>query len=307
MDIVTVLQSLEIKDIPSFVVRDLANVPPLTSLNCDVIGLYREIEKLKDGFSVVKQCQENIATLSKQMELQRTPNSAPNDHDHSIIHSTPNHIPARETRDSATTMNINMSTTKNTATPVHGSGNNRESVTPRGNNANLLDGSYVVIDSVPRSGSDSDTSEGESENEESITQAQELRNKVAMQTQLIQTLLLHRFRTSQDNPITLDLSVHSVAGRKSKQIMESHRQTGIRRVVGPHKEVPIQRLLTTNHPYNQTGKAHRAKRTAVLLPQKQRVQQGKISKLSVLKAQQRISKQQNSQSPFIMRALIALL
>ena len=30
MDIVTVLQSLEIKDIPSFVVLDLANVPPLT-------------------------------------------------------------------------------------------------------------------------------------------------------------------------------------------------------------------------------------------------------------------------------------
>ena len=82
------------KDIPSFVVRDLANVPPFTSLNCDIIGLYREIEKLKDGFSVVKQCQENIATLSKQMELQSTPNSAPNDHDHSI----PNHIPARETR-----------------------------------------------------------------------------------------------------------------------------------------------------------------------------------------------------------------
>ena len=143
MDIVTVLQSLEIKDIPSFVVRDLANVPPLTSLNSDVIGLYREIEKLKDGFSVVKQCQENIATLSKQMELQRTPNSAPNAHDHSIIHSTPNHIPARETRDSATTMNINMSTTKNTSTPDHGSGNNREPVTPR---PNLLDGSYVVID-----------------------------------------------------------------------------------------------------------------------------------------------------------------
>ena len=171
MDIVTVLQSLEIKDIPSFVVRDLANVPPLTSLNCDVIGLYREIEKLKDGFSVVKQCQENIATLSKQVELQRTPKSAPNDHDHSIIHSTPNHIPARETRDSATTMNIKMSMTKNTATLVHGSGRKRESVTPRGSNANLLDGSYVVIDSVPRSGSDSDTSEGESENEESITQA----------------------------------------------------------------------------------------------------------------------------------------
>ena len=68
-------------------------------------------------------------------------------------------------------MNINMSTTKNTATPVHGSYNNRESVTPRGSNANLLDGSYVVIDSVSRSGSDSDTGEGEPENEESITQA----------------------------------------------------------------------------------------------------------------------------------------
>ena len=51
----------------------------------------------------------------------------------------------------------------------------------------------------------------------------------------------------------------------------------------------------------------KAKRTVVLLPQKQRVQQGKISKLYLLKAQQRISKQQNSQSPFIMRVLIALL
>ena len=105
------------------------------------------------------------------MERQCTPNSAPNDPDHSIIHSTPNHIPARETRDSATTMSINMSTTKNTATPDHSSGNNRESVTPRGSKANLLDGSYVVINSVPRSGSDSDTSEGEPGNEESITQA----------------------------------------------------------------------------------------------------------------------------------------
>ena len=52
-DIVTVLRSIELRDMPEFVAKDLSNLPPLTALHTDVVSLYQEVEKLKQGFQVV--------------------------------------------------------------------------------------------------------------------------------------------------------------------------------------------------------------------------------------------------------------
>ena len=67
IDIMTVLRSIELSDMPVFVARDLCNLPPLTALDTDVVGLYQEVDKLKQGFDVIKSFQHDIEELSNQM------------------------------------------------------------------------------------------------------------------------------------------------------------------------------------------------------------------------------------------------
>ena len=67
IDIMTVLRSIELSDMPVFAARDLCNLPPLIALDTYVVGLYREVDKLKQGFDVIKSFQHDIEELSNQM------------------------------------------------------------------------------------------------------------------------------------------------------------------------------------------------------------------------------------------------
>ena len=67
IDIMTVLWSIELSDVPVSVARDLCNLHPLTALDTDVVRLYPEVDKLTQGFDVIKSCQHVIEQLSRQM------------------------------------------------------------------------------------------------------------------------------------------------------------------------------------------------------------------------------------------------
>ena len=55
----TVLWSIELSDVPVFVARDLCNLPPLTALDTDVVGLYPEVDKLTQGLKAANMSLKN--------------------------------------------------------------------------------------------------------------------------------------------------------------------------------------------------------------------------------------------------------
>jgi hypothetical protein len=60
---VKVLLSLELADMPPYVAKDLSNIPPLSAFDNDVIGLHKEIDKLKSNFDLIIECRKDISNL----------------------------------------------------------------------------------------------------------------------------------------------------------------------------------------------------------------------------------------------------
>ena len=53
--------------IPVYTARDLGNLPPLSAFDNDVIALHKEVGELKQSMSVIRECKDSIASLTKEM------------------------------------------------------------------------------------------------------------------------------------------------------------------------------------------------------------------------------------------------
>ena len=67
-DIIRCLVCVDDSDKPLFVARDLSKLPPITALDNDVMSLHREMQQLKADMKIVKECQSDIAKLSKEVK-----------------------------------------------------------------------------------------------------------------------------------------------------------------------------------------------------------------------------------------------
>ena len=64
-DLIKVLLSLEIKDSPVYVARDLSKLSFLGAFDNDVLGLHREVAELKQSIQLIHDCSKDIASLAE--------------------------------------------------------------------------------------------------------------------------------------------------------------------------------------------------------------------------------------------------
>lgn len=65
-DIATVLLSIEPKDMPIFVARDLGNLPPINATNFDVVKILQEVQNVKESVKLLCDSQASLADTVKQ-------------------------------------------------------------------------------------------------------------------------------------------------------------------------------------------------------------------------------------------------
>jgi hypothetical protein len=66
-DIVKVLLSLELEDIPSYLAQDLSRIPPLSAFDNDIIALHRDIEMIKSNLAIVKDCHKDVTVIKQDL------------------------------------------------------------------------------------------------------------------------------------------------------------------------------------------------------------------------------------------------
>jgi hypothetical protein len=64
-DMIKLFLTLELKDCPVFVARNLSNLPPLSAGDQDILGLVQEIERLKSSMQILKDCQKDSSELTQ--------------------------------------------------------------------------------------------------------------------------------------------------------------------------------------------------------------------------------------------------
>ena len=69
MDILKLLHSLELEDIPIYVTKDLGNLPPLGAYDNDVLSLRREMDDMKNSIQLFKDTHSEIKDLSRALKL----------------------------------------------------------------------------------------------------------------------------------------------------------------------------------------------------------------------------------------------
>ena len=66
-DIMHVFNSIELCHMPTYVARDLSNLPPLSAYDTDVVGLHRDVQELKASMRLVLESRVEIKSLTQTL------------------------------------------------------------------------------------------------------------------------------------------------------------------------------------------------------------------------------------------------